>query len=1380
MSAPVSNGVVELPVNGISHGSNKINVLKFGGTSVGKFAHAIVNVVKSSLANCPVAIVCSARSSSTKLAGTTNRLLRAAAEAELHRSQEYRQLIEDVRQDHLETADSHIKSPELREQLKREIDVECNYVLRILEAAETLGESSPRSRDKVVSVGEKLSCRFMTVLLQDEGVEAEYVDFARVIDFPAAADLDKNFYEQLARSMGKRLKGIEGKVAVITGFFGALQQGLLGSVGRGYTDLCAALVAVGLEAQELQIWKEVDGIFTADPRKVPTARLIPQISPAEAAELSFYGSEVIHPATMEQVIRARIPIRIKNVMNPRGAGTIIYPDLPAEQPQGSPRHDAALFRPRSASGLRPGQKPKRPTAVTLKNKILVMNISSNKRSLAHGFFAGIFSTLDKWRLSVDLISTSEVNISMALHSEAPMWTGGGADDYEIVDQDLRGAIEELQSFGTIDIKPDMAIVSLVGKDMKNMVGVAGKMFSTLGENNINLEIISQGASEINISCVIEERHASRALNSLHTNLFTFLDQLRASAERSSGGGGQDQANREMTFAAGRSSLAIVGRLVALLMFLLSAHTLSALHHVAIVSVEPISASNKTIDQPTPFPGHPQKSSANQCLSGKLPLLDIPLFPGDDITLPLLIELRPRHRPVIGAAIDISSPTTTVHGYKIPLSDAPFPLTSQLLYLSGRTVPCGHGSDALQPPPKQRPHLQPSAIPMQPFFASMPLPRPQQGSPRKAHRLSPTATAYLEMGCVSIPPPQPTLFSTDSPTKKVIPTQNYHPPAPRPHQPLFATFNRNFDAFEQGNFYHPVPHENADFPQPPLVRKANLRRSYSDATPATVRPLEENYADDETETPLPEPEEMPAIEDDGNKPSYSYAQMIGMAILRAPNRRLTLAQIYDWISSTFAFYREDSKQGWHNSIRHNLSLNKAFQKMDRPKGDAGKGSYWVIQPGMEATFLKDKNRKAGASLAQIHVHTNMVRPDIQTASQPVPEPLAPAPLFSHALKFEQRPQTAPALPDLSSDATLPASDVVLDEGAGDGSRLPQPQSSPPDAINSSPPVAVAARRRSGSSPSHIRRTSAPKHKRNAATMDDSGYFSSIESSILRPNTKPTTILTSELDINRPRKKQRFGRAEDEIQRLRSSSHDLTPSRRSHSVTFSRDPQSSPPLNLTPPPRRDPATPAVFKKPMYPPPSVSPHTQLVRHRKAMQEFTNSPLKNFGLSPAPSNAPSLLEVWSPLKFPSAATTTTEEFEIFSDAAISVTPSPIKPTKRPLMTSASTTAKVLSNVLGTATARLNAKTPTRVPTSHPLLKPSPSIALNGSTPKRATATAVAATAAADGYVPGSIMADENHDDIFDWDQYNGNDESDENVDLTKGFEKIGAPAPLQQRSWE
>jgi aspartate kinase len=410
-------------------------------------------------------------------------------------SHQYRKLIENVRSEHVETAQRYIQSPEILKRLEGEIGEECAQIVRVLEAAQILGEISPRSVDKVMSVGEKLSCRFTAALLEDHGVNSEYVDVSEIIDFHIKGTLDQAFYDKVAAKLGSRLKECQGQVPVITGFFGMVPGGLLDKIGRGYTDLCAALVAVGLHAQELQVWKEVDGIFTADPRKVPTARLLAQISPAEASELTFYGSEVIHPFTMEQVIRARIPIRIKNVMNPKGQGTIIFPDSVRELGTNSPGHGPKLFRTRSASVLLADRKrPRRPTAVTLKHKILVMNVHSNRRSLSHGFFAQIFSILDKWRLSIDLISTSEVHVSMALHSEAPLYNGGGDDDYKLISHDLRGAIEELRVYGTVDIIPEMAILSLVGKQMKNMMGIAGKMFSTLGDNNVNIEMISQGWS----------------------------------------------------------------------------------------------------------------------------------------------------------------------------------------------------------------------------------------------------------------------------------------------------------------------------------------------------------------------------------------------------------------------------------------------------------------------------------------------------------------------------------------------------------------------------------------------------------------------------------------------------------------------------------------------------------------------------------------------------------------------------------------------------------------------------------------------------------------------------------------------------------------------
>jgi aspartate kinase len=346
-----------------------------------------------------------------------------------------------------------------------------------------------------VSKGEKLSCRYMAALLSDRGTPAQFVDLSDVVRFaaPMKGGLNDQFYRDLADALGKEVAACGDKVPVITGYFGSVPGGILSSIGRGYTDLCAALVAVGIQAKELQVWKEVDGIFTADPRKVPTAALLPNVTPGEAAELTFYGSEVIHPFTMEQVIRARIPIRIKNVMNPRNAGTVIFPDNLNELDDRAPLH-AGLFRTRSSSILTPHQGPRRPTAVTIKHNIVVLNVHSNKRTRAHGFLMNIFSILDRWSLSVDLISSSEVHVSMALHSEVALLSGGGAqeDEYKIQDSDLQGAVNDLGKLGTIDIVPDMAIVSLVGKQLKNMIGISGKFFSVLGRNNINIEMISQG------------------------------------------------------------------------------------------------------------------------------------------------------------------------------------------------------------------------------------------------------------------------------------------------------------------------------------------------------------------------------------------------------------------------------------------------------------------------------------------------------------------------------------------------------------------------------------------------------------------------------------------------------------------------------------------------------------------------------------------------------------------------------------------------------------------------------------------------------------------------------------------------------------------------
>lgn len=317
----------------------------------------------------------------------------------------------------------------------------------------------------------------MTALLQTYGVDAEYVDLCDIFHNDSAAKLGPGFYTKATTAFAAKVAACGARVPVVTGFFGNVPGSLMeGDIGRGYTDLCAALCAVGLKAEELQIWKEVDGIFTADPSKVPTACLLSTITPSEAAELTFYGSEVIHHLTMDQVIHADppIPIRIKNVNNPRGNGTVVVPR--PTPPRGAPGQHQ---RGRSLSSS-PTRKPKRPTAVTIKDHISIINIHSNKRSISHGFFARIFSILDQHSVSVDLISTSEVHVSLAIHS------------CNLQLENIAAAKNELEECGEVSIHSNMAILSLVGADMRQMVGIAGRMFSVLGEHQINLEMISQG------------------------------------------------------------------------------------------------------------------------------------------------------------------------------------------------------------------------------------------------------------------------------------------------------------------------------------------------------------------------------------------------------------------------------------------------------------------------------------------------------------------------------------------------------------------------------------------------------------------------------------------------------------------------------------------------------------------------------------------------------------------------------------------------------------------------------------------------------------------------------------------------------------------------
>ncbi|KAK7750979.1 Forkhead transcription factor [Diatrype stigma] len=484
-----------------------------------------------------------------------------------------------------------------------------------------------------------------------------------------------------------------------------------------------------------------------------------------------------------------------------------------------------------------------------------------------------------------------------------------------------------------------------------------------------------------------------------------------------------------------------------------------------------------------------------------------------------------------------------------------------------------------------------------------------------------SAASNKLNAVSILPPSAHEQTTDSmPKKQKQPLMSRFKPVAQ--KPVAAEQNLNFGGKENVHpMLYPAPAPTAfslDVQQ--YYQKAPGKRALLEAAPIKeARPTKKAKVDELT---LPPPDSFPAIVDDGSKPNHSYAQLIGMAILRAPQRRLTLSQIYKWISDNFTFYNANDA-GWQNSIRHNLSLNKAFIKQERPKDDPGKGNYWAIEPGMEHQFMKEKPaRKSTSSLENVPVMSTRLEPanwePVFHDGLPSLPPVFPVHSMYPQSSLPPQPSTHSA-PEVSSDATIPLSDNVAAEEQTDRIHeqdLPVENSmySPmPATMHSSPPVPRHLAPRSNTPPPASRKPLSSgnrAHRRKPAsmdtTLDDSGYISSLDSSVMRSN-QANRVLTSEAD--RPRIKR--GRAEEEIARLRASSYDSPSKGRS----FGFAPPSSSPLRqanesgqMLPP-----LTPAVkIKPPLRPPPSVSPNTNLRLHRENVNHMLNSPLRRVSSLP------------------------------------------------------------------------------------------------------------------------------------------------------------------------
>ena len=607
----------------------------------------------------------------------------------------------------------------------------------------------------------------------------------------------------------------------------------------------------------------------------------------------------------------------------------------------------------------------------------------------------------------------------------------------------------------------------------------------------------------------------------------------------------------------------------------------------------------------------------------------------------------------------------------------------------------------------------------------------------------------------------------------------------PQSALFTTFpSSQFADKENAPTSAPCYDSPVRYPIGDFAFNRPLKRRLSDPQVPGDDPIKKIRMEDENDSfYIPEPDQMPPVYDDGSKPQYSYAMLIGMAILRAPNRRLTLAHIYKWITDTFKYYRQ-ADTGWQNSIRHNLSLSKSFVKQERPKDDPGKGNYWTIGPGKEHLYARDRSKMRPTQIPRIIV--NKMKPKVVTSD-------ALSPLRQPNLdKIDS--SRFPEEPELSSDATIPASDEAAQDIAAIEKLMPPPpsrtnQSSPPAAhMRSSPPsqAGLSGSVRKGTPPQGpgVQPSSRSRQrKQRYGGLGDSGYFSSIESSATKGATTFGPLLTSEADADRPSMKR--GRAEEEIARIRSSSIDSPSKTRPYQKLSGHARISSSPVcgfddyALT---AKGPLTPpVVFKRPNKPPASISPNTNLRNHRDRIKELLASP----------DNSLSVLReetTWSPafqlpseddsfnVNEPSFAST----FDVFADKSPDLSLSTMSargsPAKRPNLVRAATTANVIADIVGNGSgSSLSAgSVSSRFPdlANTPSLKPLLRSPLRLNSPCKAQNDVINGSPLKVGtniFLSSAPLPADDVDELFGFEL--PSEGSEEGFDMLQGFRRIGAP---------
>ncbi len=438
-------------------------VMKFGGSSVAnaeriKHVASIINAYKEKRP----AVVLSA------MGDTTDHLLEAADKA-----------VEGV----VDVAGVAKLHEETAEELGINIDTIkalLDELKQLLTGISMLKEISKRSRDYLVSFGERMSVRMMAAYLESQGIPAKFYDAWDIgiisdSNFMAAELLDE-VWENIPAHLNAYKNGQDDCIPIVTGFIAKDVKGNITTLGRGGSDLTATMIGAAMRAEEVQTWKDVDGILTTDPRVVKEAKTVPEVTYEEAQELAMFGAQVLHPRSMLPVRKTGTPVRVKNSYNITSPGSIIVE-----------KHT--------------GKVPPVCAITTVKNVTLI-DIQSSRMLGAAGFLAHIFNNFLKWNISIDVIATSEVSVSLTVNTK----------------QDLSGLIADLEQASEVTVKTGKAIVTIIC-DAAHSSAILASGFDALADEGINVQMISQGASKVNISIIVDQDEAERAVKILHAAYF---------------------------------------------------------------------------------------------------------------------------------------------------------------------------------------------------------------------------------------------------------------------------------------------------------------------------------------------------------------------------------------------------------------------------------------------------------------------------------------------------------------------------------------------------------------------------------------------------------------------------------------------------------------------------------------------------------------------------------------------------------------------------------------------------------------------------------------------------------------------------------------------